>query len=251
MTQADRIRQFAVDHYILPARAQGRVEITIRAGDVHRAMGLTNHYPAVCNAIGYQKFFEMARVTLIDRDGPANGGNVYFKFSLNRAPREMRRTDLPLFPETKPIKAQPERGVDLRNAVFLVSCVKSKRPHPAPARALYTSAWFMGARDLVESSGAPWFVLSSLYGLVAPETVIAPYDYTLNAVGVAKRKAWAVEVLDRLLPLLGGRRRVVILAGMRYREFIVQPLLRHGIAVELPMEGLRRGEQLAWLAAQR
>jgi hypothetical protein len=40
MTQADRIRQFVRDRYVAPARIDGRAQITIRAGDVHRAMGL-------------------------------------------------------------------------------------------------------------------------------------------------------------------------------------------------------------------
>jgi hypothetical protein len=52
MIQANRIRQFVRDHYIAPARAVGRGEITIRAGDVQREMSLTNAMPAVCSAIG-------------------------------------------------------------------------------------------------------------------------------------------------------------------------------------------------------
>ena len=40
MTQADRIRRFVFDRYIAPARIVGRAEIVIRAGNVHRAMGL-------------------------------------------------------------------------------------------------------------------------------------------------------------------------------------------------------------------
>ena len=72
MTQADRIRQFAVDHYITPAKAEGRAEITIRAGDIHRRMGLSNALPAVCSAIGSNKFSEFARVTLRDRAGPVS-----------------------------------------------------------------------------------------------------------------------------------------------------------------------------------
>src|SRR5260370_30099690 len=85
MREADRIRQFALDHYVALARAEGRSEITIRAGDVHQAMGLANAMPAVCSAIGSSKFEELARVTPINRTGPANGANVYFKFSVTGA----------------------------------------------------------------------------------------------------------------------------------------------------------------------
>ena len=145
------------------------------------------------------------------------------------------------------LEGKPSPLANLRNALVLVSCVKSKGPHAAPARELYTSAWFTKARDLMETSGARWFVLSSLYHLVSPETVIEPYDYTLNTLGVRERKAWAKKVLEQLEPQLDGTRRIVMFAGQRYREFPIQPLERLGIAVEVPMENLRQGQQLAWL----
>ena len=126
--------------------------------------------------------------------------------------------------------------------------MKSKLSHPAPARSLYTSAWFQKARDIVEGSGARWFILSSRYGLVAPDAEIAPYDYTLNTLGEDERRAWAADVLEALLPLLANERRVVMIAGYRYREFLVEPLEQRGIEVEVPMAHHRRGEQLAWLS---
>ena len=49
---ADRVRRFAFEHYVSMARARGFVEVEIRAGDVHRAMGLANRMPAVCAALG-------------------------------------------------------------------------------------------------------------------------------------------------------------------------------------------------------
>ena len=119
---------------------------------------------------------------------------------------------------------------------------------PSPARLLYTSAWFQKVRDIVEASGARWFVLSSRYGLVAPDTEIAPYDYTLNTLGVAERRAWASAVLNKLLPELAGENRVVMFAGHRYHEFLVEPLRKRGIEVEVPVANLTRGEQFAWLS---
>jgi hypothetical protein len=125
--------------------------------------------------------------------------------------------------------------------------VKSKLPHPAPARSLYTSAWFRKARNLVEASGARWFVLSSRYGLVAPETEIAPYDYTLNTLGVDERRLWAAKLLDKLVLEIRHERRIVMFAGARYREFLIEPLERLGMTVVVPMAHLTRGEQLGWL----
>lgn len=247
MSQANRIRQFTVDRFIAPAIAAGRDEITIRAGDVHREMGLTNAMPAVCSALGSRKFDEYAKITRSALVGPANGANVYFTFKLGALPLSEQRIARRQEPSHH-TRSPPKRHLDLTGAMVLVSCVKSKLPHPAPARELYTSAWFEKVRDIVEASGVRWFVLSSRYGLVAPNVQIAPYDYTLNSLGVSERQAWAKDVLKALLPQVANEKRIVIFAGDRYREFLVEPLERRGIKVEVPMAHLRRGEQLSWLS---
>jgi hypothetical protein len=246
MIQADQIRQFAFDNCVAPARAARRIEVVIRAGDVHREMSLANAMPAVCSALGGRKFEEFAGVTIVERSGPLMGANMRFRISLTAAPSSghVRASASKPVSAPKPVRAD----LDLANSIVLVSCVKSKLAHPAQARSLYVSAWFQKARAIVEASGARWFVLSSLYGLVAPETEIAPYDWTLNTLGVADRRRWANKVLDKLLSELRGERRVVMIAGARYREFLIEPLRRRGIVVEAPLEGLRRGEQLKWLS---
>ena len=94
-------------------------------------------------------------------------------------------------------------------------------------------------------------ILSALHGLVEPTTRIAPYEKTLLTMSVEERRAWASRVLAALLPLARAKGRVVMLAGARYREFLVAPLRAAGNAVEVPMEGLRLGEQLSWLAARQ
>src|ERR1700721_3007999 len=124
MSHANRIRQFTVDRYIVPAVAAGRDEITIRAGDVHREMGLTNAMPAVCSALGSRKFDEYANITRSALVGPANGANVYFTFKLEaRPPMEQiiaRHQEPPLR-----TRSPPRGHLNLAGAVALVSCVKS------------------------------------------------------------------------------------------------------------------------------
>jgi hypothetical protein len=145
VSQADRICQFVVDH-CCPCD-DGRTEIIVRAGDVHRAMGLANAMPAVCSAIGSNKFEQFARVTLIKTIGPAAGANVYFSFSLTASLPER----LAISQRKQPIRPVHAGDVlDLADAIVLISCVKSKLPHPPPARSLYTSTWFRKVRDLVE-----------------------------------------------------------------------------------------------------
>ncbi len=137
-----------------------------------------------------------------------------------------------------------------RRRLFLVSCVKTKRATPATAMDLYTSNWFRKARACVERTGCSWRILSAQYGLVHPEERIRPYEQTLSTMRVQERRAWAVRVLAELESCLDGVDRVVFLAGRPYREFLEPPLRKMGLAVHVPMRGLRQGEQLAWLDAR-
>ena len=135
-------------------------------------------------------------------------------------------------------------------ALYLVSCVSRKRSTRAKARDLYTSPLFVKSRTYVERKGQPWFILSPQYGLVHPETVISPYERTLNAMPAGERHAWARRVLAQLEPHLADARFIVFLAGQRYREHLEPDLRARGLTVKVPMEGLPIGKQLSWLDRQ-
>jgi len=137
-----------------------------------------------------------------------------------------------------------------KRTIFLVSCVSKKLPQTAAARDLYQSNWFRLARSYVESRGRPWYILSAEYGLLRPEAVVRPYEKTLNRMSVRERRAWAEAVLSDLRGLVGPGDKVVILAGKKYREFLVPRLEGLGCAVEEPLARLRIGEQKAWLKAK-
>ena len=129
----------------------------------------------------------------------------------------------------------------------LVSCVSMKRSQPCRARDLYTSPWFVKARDYVEGAKSPWFILSAEHGLLSPDQIVAPYERTLNTMRIEDRRAWAQRVLGALVPKLGGVDRLVLLAGQKYREFLLPALRQACPSVEVPMEGLTIGRQLQWL----
>lgn len=253
MSLAERIRAHVIAEHIEPARGRGDRVVVVRAGDIHREMTLTNAMPSVCGAIGARRFAEAAQVALVERVGPRNGANVYFTFALDdvNVPRATgkvahARQRTAVSPATR-----PRDTIDLAGSLVLVSCVKCKLSRSAPARELYTSDWFRKVRALIEAQDASWFILSALHGLVHPNTVIEPYERTLNTMGVADRRAWSVNVLQQLEPLLKSRPRVVFFAGERYREFLERPLRDRGIKVEVPMKGLSIGHQLSWLTITR
>ncbi|WP_099865930.1 DUF6884 domain-containing protein [Pararhizobium haloflavum] len=131
--------------------------------------------------------------------------------------------------------------------VILVSCVAGKRSRATLAANLYTSAWFVKARVLVEASGDPWFILSAEHGLLAPDRVIEPYERTLNTMSVADRRAWAQQVQEQMEETIPEVGEVVVMAGNRYRENLMPYLRERFTKVTVPMDGLTIGRQLSWL----
>jgi len=129
--------------------------------------------------------------------------------------------------------------------------VGQKAAVPTQAAALYVSDWFKKARYYVEATGAPWFILSAEHGLVHPESVISPYEKTLNQMGIAERRAWANKVVTQMQTQLPPCDEIVVFAGARYREFLMDYLQRRAKQVVVPLEGLRIGEQLSWFSRKR
>ena len=84
MALADRIREFADEHYIQPVRERGERQFTIRAGDIHSEMGLHARLPAVCAALGANKFEDHYAVRRLSVDGPLNGANCVLSFEIRR-----------------------------------------------------------------------------------------------------------------------------------------------------------------------
>ncbi|CAG9235963.1 conserved hypothetical protein [Paraburkholderia tropica] len=142
--------------------------------------------------------------------------------------------------------------------IYLVSCVGEKHNRAMPAKDLYASDWFTKARQYVERREGVWYILSAKHGLIYPDQVVGPYEQTLNRMPIAERRIWAQRVRERLdvqLPadLNGGPGkgdRCVVLAGIRYREFLIDYLTGR-FTVEIPMDGLAIGKQLQWLKNHR
>jgi hypothetical protein len=126
---------------------------------------------------------------------------------------------------------------------YLVACVGKKTTKPALARDLYRSEWFLRARGYVEAHKGPWFILSAHYGLIASDARVAPYEVTLNTMPIAARRAWAERVIGQLQAQLPPCKSIVVLAGQRYREFLMDYLSSRA-EVKVPLQGLSIGRQL-------
>lgn len=134
--------------------------------------------------------------------------------------------------------------------VCLVSCVGKKTERPNPAERLYQSTWFNKAKEYAETASGEWGILSAKHGLVSPTDIIEPYDETLNNMPAADRKEWSRSVAKAIKDHYRSNTKIVVLAGKKYREYLLPLLHDDGYEVEVPMEGLGIGEQLGWLTDQ-
>jgi hypothetical protein len=127
--------------------------------------------------------------------------------------------------------------------IALISCGKTKRPEASPAADLYTSPLFrMSLRHAVQTCD-DLFILSAKHGLVEPQAVLAPYNFTMADMTAAQRVAWGRAVAKRLGPL--GNNTLVIYAGESY----IEPIRRAAPTwkIEAPLAGLGLFERLSWL----
>ena len=238
---ADRIRAFAQRHYVRPSLTPEDATIIIRAGDLHSKMGLVSRMPAVCSALGGTQFREENGLDLIERRGPLQSSTATFYFRLNnREQPALKPVQVSADADEPPKFANVPEGAE---TVFLVSCVSEKRAAPSPAKELYISDWFRKARQCVEKSGAPWFILSAQHGLVSPEAVIEPYEKTLNTMGLSERRAWAAGVMKQIHSTIPDANHIVFFAGQRYREFLEDELRTRGITIDVPMN-VNAGEKM-------
>lgn len=131
----------------------------------------------------------------------------------------------------------------------LVSCTKSKQDYPCKAEEMYRpSTLFTKAYEYATKHYDRVVILSAKYGLLLPHEVIEPYELTLKTMGRKAKKRWAVRVYKQLYEKLDFDEisEIYFHAGMDYREDLIPLLRREGISVQVPLKGLRQGEQLQW-----
>lgn len=130
--------------------------------------------------------------------------------------------------------------------IVLISCVSKKLAHPANARDLYVSPLFrLNLEYAKKLKPDTIYILSAKHGLLDLDTEIEPYNLTLNNMPSRQVQAWAEQVLEHLKERADlSKDHFVLLAGQKYRKFLVPRLASY----EVPMEGLTIGRQLRFLS---
>ena len=79
---SDRVREHVKRNYIDPAKKAGKKSLSIRAGDIHKELGLIRRIPVVCSALRSRKFQKNCDITLSYIDGPNNSTTTTFTYRL-------------------------------------------------------------------------------------------------------------------------------------------------------------------------
>ncbi|KKG11768.1 hypothetical protein EO98_16015 [Methanosarcina sp. 2.H.T.1A.6] len=129
--------------------------------------------------------------------------------------------------------------------IVLISCVSKKLPYKTKAKDLYVSPLFKYNLKYAKSLNPDKIlVLSAKYGLVDLEREIEPYDKTLNNMPSKEIKKWADCVIGQIKKEANPEEdEFIFLAGEKYRKY----LLPHISKYQIPLEGLKIGEQLQYL----
>ncbi|MCW2338226.1 5-methylcytosine-specific restriction protein B [Sphingobium sp. B2D3A] len=81
-SQADRIRRYVLDNYIIPARADAQPSVTITVGALNNEMGLHMAWPNICQALEGRLFLDLAKVPPPAAEGPKQSTTRKLTYSL-------------------------------------------------------------------------------------------------------------------------------------------------------------------------
>ena len=131
---------------------------------------------------------------------------------------------------------------------LLLGCTATKLDYPAKAKDLYRSPRFLKRRAYAEASGKPWAIISAKYGLVPPETEIAPYDLSLESLTPEQRVKWGERVVTQLQDQLGPLEGRVfeLLASRLYGDPLEPSLAKSGARLVRPLRHVTLYQEPGW-----
>ena len=82
MSDADKIREYAFEQFIKPARTAGHSVIAIASRDIHDGLSLSAKFPNVCQALSGEKFYSKYRLSIAEILGPNPSSTTIFVYRL-------------------------------------------------------------------------------------------------------------------------------------------------------------------------
>jgi hypothetical protein len=131
--------------------------------------------------------------------------------------------------------------------IVLIACSSTIAVAPCAAQDIYVSPLFrLSLAYAKKLKPDATYILSALHGLLALDTVIAPYNLTLNTMDAPAIATWSGMVLGQLQQVSDPPEDTyVFLAGKKYCDFLVPNLNTY----QLPLKHLTIARRLAFLKA--
>lgn len=85
MAYSDLVRDYVRQHPLQQARARGLKEFSVVSGEVHKALGLTNRVPTVCQALRSKRLLRENNLILKSETGPPSGLSTTMVFTYSFA----------------------------------------------------------------------------------------------------------------------------------------------------------------------
>jgi hypothetical protein len=85
---SDQIRSYVVENYLKPAIRKEESSFAVNAGEVHKALKLSNRVPQVCSALESKKLLEENQLRIVSKTGPQSGQSTTVIFTYEILPRE-------------------------------------------------------------------------------------------------------------------------------------------------------------------
>lgn len=131
--------------------------------------------------------------------------------------------------------------------VGLVSCSAGKLAVPAPACVLYNSQLFKAASWYASKHYDAWYILSAKHGLVKPNTVLEPYNVTLNNMSVVERHTWTMDLIVQMRLEFADDDVLYVHAGELYCDWTgAYWATSCPWDINVPLRGMGIGQRLGW-----
>lgn len=133
-----------------------------------------------------------------------------------------------------------------RIAFVAESSVQQKKP--TQAEYLYRSTLFQKRRNYAIKTCSAWYILSTQYRLIKPDTLIQPYSSTIPQLDDLARFNWAQVILQQIFQMpIKTYDTLIVLANANYLHHLVPVLQARRYKVELPLAGMNVVQQIRWL----
>ena len=130
--------------------------------------------------------------------------------------------------------------------IVIIGCGKSKKSTAMTAENIYTSTLFSLSRKYAQLNSDRWFIVSAKHGLIAPDTVIEPYEQLLT--GSLAPIAAKIQKQIRDCDSFPIAESIQVIAGRKYVDALRLTSVSEKICC--PVEGMPLFRRMAWLSKE-